>query len=309
MKRIFYYLICLIVIGCNNPSASNVEASSSEHTVAKHKTALEQITNWVEKNKGKENTEICSVEIQHLQKIFSENSYQEDVLQIIDVLKEVPNIKQCESWKNISDILGTAEGYKSLKWGMSLDNVKKIMGKMYLTMHSGDSFRDDDEWDLRGEILGSLPTDPFFYGRRWDSWSEENAERREGDEGKISTRELPMYAQGDKRFLFYNKKLFAYYENLPFSDDYDVYLNALKQKYGISKEECRGWRLCTRLNMWTFGNTYIVLNGGYKVIYVDKKVLDDLNDKYVETQTALKENERLKNERRRQQAQNVADSL
>ena len=281
----------------------NNRRTSSDKTYS----TLKKLKDLEQNNRQNPSTDVCKEGIPILEEIINTNAYQTNVSQIMSTLQSMPNIKQCSKYKNIADILNMAEGYKNVKWGTSLEKVRSVFGKMWFA-----SWQNEDEFDYRSDIFSSLPKESFYFGRQWDNLQEENSSRNERDRGLVSARLVKMYVNGDKRFLFYNNKFFAYAEDLPWADDKGLYLRNLQQKYGQNTTRSKGdWGLASvdMVYTWTFGDTYIVLHDFHHILYIDKKVLDELNSKYESIQRALKEQERSKNNQRQQQAQNAANNL
>ena len=287
MKKI----LLIVVISLGFISCSDIEALNS----------IKQVEDFVQKIQQNPDSDVCSEGIPLLTNVVNGNKYQTNVLQIIDLLDRIPQIKKCEGYSTLGETLSMAQGYKNVPWGASLDTVRKAFGKMRLI-----SWRENDEPDINwtyfgsiSEVLGTFP-------------------KMISDSDRHMVR---VYANGEKRFAFYRNKFFAYFERLPSLDEENkmLYLQKLRKKYG-NKDSYSKQGLCTAhfriltqahddLHTWVFGNSYVALCDNNRIAYIDKNVLDELSRDYELTQIKQRNEQKTKQEQQTKQLQTVANNL
>lgn len=273
----------------------------------KETNSLKQLEDFIQKIEQDPTSDVCSEGITLVTNSINSNGYQKNVLQIIDLLTKIPQIKQCKGYNTIEETLRMAVGYKNVPWGSSLETVRKAFGKMRFV--PWDEY-DIDGYGIRFDLFLYSPGNAFENEPRQLDWNMRKYRQAEAiQNGQVPSSTVKMYSNKEGYFFFYKNNFFAYLNDLPWpSGDDKLYFRNLCKKYGKgvsrTKEIYDG-----ELHMWSFGNTYILLRNTNRIIYLDKVTLDKLNEHYKATQAALRAEAQAAHKEGQRKAQAAANSL
>lgn len=235
---------------------------------------------------------VCSELFPGFKALFEQKK---NISELIDITKQIPEIKNCEDFSGVEDVLKMATGYKNVPWGSSVEYTKSKLGNFTLKSPYKGSYRGsegDHNYDgnsIKNDIFSDINrlSDNLFCQVYWSDEADRCDNSYEEEKGKITTRKFWLYVGKDSQsYLFKNNKFFAFKEYWPCANNAETaYLEALTAKHGKSRilkgdKNAGPYSYYYRdLYVWDFGNTYILYNS-CSALYVDNQAIRQMQEEY-----------------------------